>query len=75
MSQEKLQALGLSELLAPKERFRSTITIDSEPYKIGDDVDTFEEAEQKCLSHRRSATIIQVYNDKGEPLLAPSQFV
>ena len=69
---EKMQALGLSELIAPEGMFRSVIFIDSEPYKIGEDIDDIEEAKRKCVSHQQPVTFIQVYDEKGRSRLKPT---
>ena len=69
---EKLQALGLSGLIAPEGMFRSVIFIDSEPYKIGEDIDDVEEAKRKCISHQQPVTFIQVYDEKGRSRLKPT---
>jgi len=66
MSTHKLSELGLSELIAPKGKFRSVALIDSAPYQIGDDSDTLVEAEQKCIDAYKPLSSFHVYDDTGQ---------
>jgi len=58
------KAITLSEMKAAPGMFRAVIIIDSEPYRVGTDVLSVEEAKGLCLMTRYDGW--QVYDDAGE---------
>jgi hypothetical protein len=64
MSSLDLHVLTLEKLRA-EEGYRAVIYIDSEPYQVGKDVPTKEEARSLCLAGRVMAQW-QVYDEQGK---------
>ncbi|OGN08701.1 MAG: hypothetical protein A3J46_06535 [Candidatus Yanofskybacteria bacterium RIFCSPHIGHO2_02_FULL_41_11] len=60
-----------TEKVASPGKVRAVALIDSEMYQVGEDVDTVEQAQSLLSQALRdpSPRLVQVYDDKGQPLI------
>lgn len=67
----KLHATGIDKesKAAKSGKFRSILTIDSEPYQVGNDWNTPQEAKNALMIVTQGGCTFQIYDDQGNPKL------